>query len=232
LDLDYCSIKSPITGAISDRKITVGNLISSSESSKPLTTVVSEDKMDVAFDVDENTLEKIQQAVRDGHIKLQKDGEIPAEAGLSLHGTTYPLHGLINFTDNRIDPKTGTIRMKARFDNAKPASGERLLADGMYMRVRVPIGEAVKSILVPDSAFGSDQGVKFLYIVGPDNKAQRLDAVTGNLEGDLRVVDSVRVPGEAKPRPLALTDRVIVTGLQRVRPGMVVDPKIAAPPKK
>ena len=192
-----------------------------------LTTVVAVEKMDVAFDVDENTLERIQQAVREGKIKPPAPGEIPAEAGLAIHGTAYPLKGLINFADNKFDSKTGTIRLKARFDNPKPATGQRLLAAGMYTRVRVPIGEPVKSMLVSEAAFGSDQGIRYLYIVGPDNKAVRMDATTGGLEGDLRVVESVQVPGEGMPRPLTPSDRVIVSGQQRVRPGMTVDPKPA-----
>ncbi|WP_439628228.1 efflux RND transporter periplasmic adaptor subunit [Gemmata sp.] len=228
LNLGYCTVRAPIAGKVGDKLVTPGNLVTGGIGSTTLlTTVVADEKMDVAFDADENTLQRIQQAVRDGKIKAPAAGEIPAEAGVAVHGTTYPLKGLINFSDNRVDPKTGTIRMKARFDNPRPDKGQRLLAAGMYARVRVPIGEPVKAMLVPDSAFGSDQGIRHLYVVGADNKAVRMDAATGALEGDLRVVESVVVPGEGKPRPLAPGDRVIVSGIQRVRPGMVVDPKPA-----
>jgi len=228
LNLGYCTIKAPIAGKIGDKLITEGNLVTGGVGMTTLlTTIVADEKMDVAFDVDENTLQRIQQAVRDGKIKPPAPGEIPAEAGVAVHGTAYPLKGLINFSDNKVDTKTGTIRMKARFDNPKPTSGQRLLTAGMYCRIRVPIGEPVKSMMVPDSAFGSDQGIRHLYVVGAENKAIRMDAATGQLEGDLRVVVSVEVPGEGKPRPLSLEDKVIVSGIQRVRPGMVVDPKPA-----
>lgn len=228
LNLGYCTIKAPISGQIGDRLVTEGNLITGGIANATiLTTVVTEEKMDVAFDVDENTVQRIQQAVREGKIKAPEAGRIPAEAGVAVHGTSYPLKGVINFADNRVDTKTGTIRMKARFDNPKPATGDRLLAAGMYARVRVPIGEPVKAMLVPDSAFGSDQGIRHIFIVGPEHKAIRMDAVTGIQEGDMRVVESVEVPGEGKPRPLTPEDRVIVSGIQRVRPGMVVDPKPA-----
>lgn len=226
LNLGYCTITAPISGIVGDRLVTEGNLVTGGIGNTTLlTTIVAVEKMDVGFDVDENTLQRIQQAVREGKIKSPAPGEIPAEAGLSLHGSGYPLQGKINFADNQFDQKTGTIRMKARFDNPKPAVGQRLLSAGMYARIRVPIGDPVKAMLVPDSAFGSDQGIRFLYIIGPENKAIRMDAVVGLQEGDLRVVESVEVPGEGKPRPLTPNDQVIVNGLQRVRPGMVVEPK-------
>lgn len=228
LNLGYCTIKAPITGQIGDKLVTEGNLVTGGVGNTTLlTTIVAEDKMDVAFDVDENRLQRVQQAVRDGAIKTPTQGQIPVEGGVALHGTAYPLKGFINFSDNRFDAKTGTVRMKARFDNPKPAVGDRLLAAGMYARVRVPIGAPVQSMLVPDSAFGSDQGIRHLYLVGADNKAVRYDAATGAQEGDLRVVESVDAPGEGKPRPLTAGDRVIVSGIQRVRPGMPVDPKPA-----
>jgi RND family efflux transporter MFP subunit len=228
LNLGYCSITAPIAGIIGDKLVTEGNLVTGGVGNTTLlTTIVADEKMDVAFDVDENTLERIQQSMRDGKIKFAAPGEIPAEAGLSLHGTDYPLKGKINFADNQFDQKTGTIRMKARFDNPKPATGSRLLTAGMYAHVRVPIGEPVQSMLVPDTAFGFDQGIRYLYVVGPDNKAIRVDAATGNLDGDMRVVESVLAPGEGKHRPLSLADQVIVTGIQKIRPGMTVDPKPA-----
>ena len=228
LNLGYCTITAPITGIVGDKLVTEGNLVTGGVGNTTLlTTVVAVEKMDVAFDVDENTLQRIQQAVRDGKIKSADPGEIPAEAGLALHGTAYPLKGKISFADNQFNPKTGTVRMKARFDNPKPPTGQRLLAAGMYARVRVPIGEPVKAVLVPESAFGSDQGTKYLYLVGPENKAVRANAVLGVQEGEERVVESINVPGEGKPRPLATSDQVIVSGLQRLRPGMTVEPKPA-----
>jgi len=229
LDLSYCTIKAPIAGVVGDRLVTEGNLVTPGQAnSKPLTTIVADEKMDVAFDVDENTFESIEQAVREGKIEVLRPGEIPAEVGLAIHGAGYPLKGFVNFKDNRIDAKTGTIRIKARFDNPRPANGFRVLADGMYTRVRVPIGKPVKSMLVPEAALGSDQGIKYLYIVGPENKVVRLDIETGALEGEMRVVESVKLPGEGKPRPLTASDRVIVTGLQRIHPGMIIDPKPVA----
>ena len=221
LNLGYCSITAPITGIIGDKLVTAGNLVTGGMGNTTLlTTIVAVEKMDVAFDVDENTLQRIQQSMRDGKIKLVSPGEVPAEAGLSIHGTDYPLKGKINFSDNQFDQKTGTIRLKAAV--RQPEAGqrfERLLTSGMYARIRVPIGEPVKSMLIPETAFGFDQGNRYLYVVGPDNKAVRLDATTGNQDGEMRVVESVVVPGEGKPRPLSLADQVIVTRHSEDPPG-------------
>jgi RND family efflux transporter MFP subunit len=228
LNLGFCTIKAPISGVIGDKLVTEGNLVNGGgTASTLLTTIVSVEKMDVGFDVDENTLERIKQAVREGKIKPVAPGEVPAEAGLAIDGSNYPLKGKIVFADNKFDEKTGTVRMKARFDNPKPAVGPRLLTAGMYARIRVPIGEPVKAVLVPESSFGFDQGIKYLFLVGADNKAVRMDAMTGIQDGVLRVVESVQVPGQGKPRPLRPDDRIIVNGIQRVRPGMTVDPKPA-----
>lgn len=227
LNLDYCKIKAPIDGIIGDKLVTEGNLITGGVGNTTLlTTIVAVEKMDVGFDVDEGTIQRIQQALREKKIVMPKPGEVPAEAGLAIHGTEYPLKGFINFQDNKLDPKTGTIRMKARFDNPKPEvpDAKRLLSAGMYARIRVPIGTPIKGMLVPEAALGSDQGVRFLYLVDGSNKAVRMNAVTGVAEGEMRVIESVS-PLNGTPRPLTAEDRVIVNGVMRVRPGIIVDPK-------
>jgi len=225
LNLGYCTIKAPIDGIIGDKLVTEGNLIAGGVGgSTLLTTIVGVEKMDVGFDVDENTVQRIQQAVRDKKIVMPAPGEVPAEAGLAVHGTDYPLPGKINFYDNKLDAKTGTMRMKARFENPEPSTGKRLLSAGMYARIRVPIGEPAKGLLVPESALGSDQGIRFLYLVNGENKAERFDAKIGIQVGDLRVVESI-TPAKGSPRPLAADDRVIVNGLLRVRPGLTVEIK-------
>jgi RND family efflux transporter MFP subunit len=240
LNLGYCTITAPIAGLIGDKLVTEENLITGGQpGSTKLTSIVSVDKMDIAFDVDENTIQRLETAINTGKIKLPE--KIPCEAGLAIHGKEYPLKGWMNFADNKFDEKTGTRRMKARFDNPKieikstPGSkkaddGTRELVAGMYARVRVPIGDPVKSMLVPESALGSDQGMPFLYLVGDDKKAIRYNAALGIQDGELRVIENIVIPGEGnKPRPLTLADKVIINGIMRVRPGMVVDPQ---PPKK
>ena len=138
------------------------------------------------------------------------------------------MKGEIIFINNQVDPKTGTIRIKAEFDNPKAPEGGRVLTAGMFARVRVRLGDPVQSFVVPDSALGSDQGTKFLYTVGAENKAVRLTATLGGLEEGLRVIESVQGADDKQPRALRADEQIIVNGIQRVRPGMKVDPKTAA----
>lgn len=224
LNLGYCTIRAPIDGLIGDKLVTEGNLVAGgSGNTTLLTTILSVDKLDVGFDVDEGTIQRIRKAIEQKKLVVSQDA-IPADAGLGTDAKEFPLHGKIEFFNNQLDVKTGTQRLKARFENPLIDPTRRRLTVGMYARVRVPIGEPVMSTLVPDEAFGSDQGIRYLYLIGPENKAVRYDAITGVQEGDMRVVESVSVPGE-KPRPLTKADAIIVGGMQRVRPGMTVDPK-------
>ncbi len=228
LNLDYTKINAPLTGLIGDKLVSVGNLIAGGTGNTTLlTTLVSVDPIDVEFDVDEATIQRFQEAERTGRIKVKKTGEFPVQIGLTLHGDEYPLAGVIHFSDNKFDAKTGTVKVKATVANPKPEKGERILKAGMFARVRVPIGDAAEAFLVPESALLSDQGLKYVYTIGADNKAMRLDIVPGVTIKGRVVVEQVREPGSDKPRALRPDERIIVSGVQRVRPGMVVDPKPA-----
>ena len=140
----------------------------------------------------------------------------------------YPHHGVIDFADNRVNPGTGTIRVRGVFANPKPATGERVLTPGLFARVRVPVSQPRKALLVAERAIASDQGQKYLLVVNGKNEAEYRPVRLGRLEGGLRVVDAGVQAGE----------RVIVNGLQRVRPGRAVEPKqadmesFAGPPAK
>lgn len=230
LNLGYTKIDAPINGKIGDHLVTEGNLITGGQAGGGtlLTTIVAVDRMDMTFDVDENTLQRIQKNQAEGKIKKAKDGKIPVEMGLAVHGAEYPIPGEIIFMNNTVDPKTGTLRVKAEFDNPKTAQGGRLLTAGMFARVRVRLNDPVQSFLVPDSALGSDQGTKFLYVIGKENKAQRLVATLGGLDDGMRVIESVQGAEDKEPRPLRADEQIIINGIQRVRPGMIVDPKPSA----
>lgn len=227
LNLGYTKINAPIDGQIGDHLVTEGNLINGGQAGGGtlLTTIVAVERMDMSFDVDENTLQRIQKSVTEGKIKKAKDGKIPVEMGIAVHGAEYPMPGVIIFMNNTVDPKTGTLRVKAEFNNPKTPQGPRLLTAGMFARVRVRLSEPVQSLLVPDSALGSDQGTKFLYVVTKENKAQRLTATLGGLEEGMRVIESVQGAQDKEPRPLRAEEQIIINGIQRVRPGIIVDPK-------
>jgi RND family efflux transporter MFP subunit len=228
LDMEFTKITAPIGGIVGDKLVDVGNLVTGGQgipSISDLTTIAAVDPMDVAFDVDENTLLRLQQATRDGRIKA-KDGEaIPVEMGLQIHGSAYPFNGVVNFINNKVDTKTGTIKIKARFPNPKPEVGARVLVPGLYTRVRVPIGKPRTVLVVPESALGTDQGQRFLYVVNDQKVAVKLNVTPGLLQEGMREIEDVRAAGDAKPRSLRADEQVIVKGLQRVRPEMIVDPK-------
>jgi RND family efflux transporter MFP subunit len=229
LDVEFTKIDAPLSGMIGDRLVTEGNLVTGGQGNTTLlTTIVAVDPMDAVFDLDENTLQRLMKDVREGRIKLQaQGGGIPAELGLNVDATAFPFKGAINFVNNRVDPKTGTIRVKARFPNPKPAVGSRPLVAGVFARIRVPIGEPRKVLVVPESSLGEDQGSRYLYVVDDKNTAVRLNVTPGSLENGMREILNVKGSGDASPRALRPDERVIVKGIQRVKPGRVVDPKSA-----
>jgi multidrug efflux system membrane fusion protein len=228
LDVGFTKIEAPLSGLIGDWLITEGNLVTGGQGNTTLlTTIVAVDPMDAVFDLDENTLQLLQKDVREGRIKVKAEGGIPVEMGLSVDGSAYPFKGTVNFVNNQVDPKTGTIKVKARFPNPKPAVGSRPLTAGAFARIRAPIGEPRKVLTVPESALGLDQGNRYLYLVDDKNTAVRLDVEQGSLENGRREIVGVKGSGDANFRPLRPDERVIVKGLQRVRPGMTVDPQVA-----
>ena len=128
----------------------------------------------------------------------------------------YPHEGTINFVNNQVNPTTGSILVRGVFSNPLPKGGHRLLSPGMFVRVRMPIGEAYPALLVIDRAIASDQGHKYVYVIDAENKAQVRRITTGALQEDgLRVIE----------QGLAPTDWVVVGGLQQVRPRTTVTPE-------
>ncbi|MFO0249971.1 MAG: efflux RND transporter periplasmic adaptor subunit [Planctomyces sp.] len=223
LNLDYCTLRSPIAGRIGDRLVDAGNLVTGGPTGATLlTTVVSVDPLQVAFDMDENTLQRLQQAMRDGRLPSPQELSVPVQAGLAIHQGDYPLSGTVKFLNNQVDPSTGTIRLKAEFQNPKLDPGGRVLAVGMFVRVRVPIGPLRSAVLVPESALASEQGQRYLFIVDDQQTARRLNVEPGLQLNGLREIARAWTPGSSDNRGLLSTDRVIVKGLQRVRNGAAV----------
>jgi multidrug efflux system membrane fusion protein len=213
LNLEFCRVTSPIDGVVSRFYYTVGNLVSQDQTL--LTTVVSPDPMFAYFDMDEPTLLSIRRAINDGRIKVPSDrADIPILMGLQGEDG-FPHKGNFNFINNVVNPSTGTIAVRGVFANPKPANGSRLLSPGMFVRIRLPIGQAHPALLVIDRAVGSDQGLRFVYVVDSDNKVQYRRVTTGPLQDDgLRVIESGLEKGE----------RVVTGALQQVRPRMEVSP--------
>ena len=215
LNVEWCKIKAPPPGPwrLSRRLVDPGNLVKADDTS--LTTIVSLDPLYVYFDVDERTLLQLRRLVREGKIQTHNETEIPIIAALSDEDD-FPHRGLINFSDNKLDPNTGTLRVRASISNPKP----RVLSPGLFMRCRLPIGKPRRALRVPEQALGSDQGRKYLYVLDKNDEVMFRPVKVGRLDNGLRVIEE------------GLTDHdlIILTGLQRVRPGAKVTPRPATLP--
>jgi RND family efflux transporter MFP subunit len=216
LDLDYTKVIAPVSGRTSRYVVTTGNLIQSGDQAGGtlLTTIVSVDPMYAYFDVDEQTALRVRKLVREGKSDSPRDGGYPVFLGLA-NEKGHPHRGTINFVDNQVNPKTGTIRVRGEFPN----KDEKLLP-GLFGRVRTPIGRPHKALLVIDRALDTDQGQKILYVLNKKNEVVSRPVRLGALHDGLREITDGLKPGE----------RVIVNGLQRVRPGVTVEPKLVDMP--
>ena len=203
LNLSFTRVTAPITGRVSRAEITAGNIVTADQSI--LTSVVSTDKVYAYFDADERVFLKYNQLARDG----KRGATTPVYMGLS-NEVENPHLGQMNFVDNQVNPRTGTIRGRAVFDNSK---GE--YTPGLYARLKLVGSGTYSAMLIKDEAVGTDLGKKFVLVVDKDNKATYRNVDLGpKLEG-LRIVRS----------GLAKDDRIVVSGLQRVRPGSPIDPQ-------
>ncbi len=166
LNLGYTKVVAPVGGRVSRYVVTVGNLIQSGDQNGGtlLTTLVSVDPMYVYFDMDERTVLRVRQLIREGKASSAREAEWPVSLGLAIE-EGFPHRGTINFEDNQVNPKTGTLRVRGVFPNKDEA-----LSPGFFARVRVPIGRAHRALLVTDRAIDTDQGQKVLYVVNEKNE--------------------------------------------------------------
>lgn len=206
VDLSYCQITAPITGRVSRAELTLGNVVSAGANAPPLTTIVSVSPIYAEFNADEQTYLKYISSV-------SHDANVPVGLGLA-NEKGYSRRGVIQSVDNELDTSSGTIRMRARFDNADGA-----LLPGLYAHVKMGSSEPYSALLVDDAAIGTDQDQRFVLVVGKDEHVLYQPVTLGNLQGTQRVVTS----------GLAEGDRVVVNGLQRVRPGTAVQTKLVNP---
>ncbi|MGH8145313.1 MAG: efflux RND transporter periplasmic adaptor subunit [Rhodanobacteraceae bacterium] len=208
LNLDFTDVRAPIDGRVSNARVTPGNLVTSAD---VLTTLVSVDPVYVYFDADEHTWLKLDH-LRE---KARADGgkaRMAVTMGLADE-KGYPHAGHLDFVDNQLHSDSGTMRLRAVFDNA-----HRLLTPGLYAHVRLQAGHPKPRILIDDRAVGTDLGNQFVYVVGKNHKVQYRKVATGDLFHGLRIVDKGLKPG----------DVIVVNGLQRVRPGAQVNPELVA----
>jgi RND family efflux transporter MFP subunit len=216
LDLDYTKVTAPVSGRVSRYVVTIGNLIQSGDQGGGtlLTTIVSIDPMYAYFDVDEYTVLRVRQLIREGKAKSARESELSVSLCLA-NEEGFPHRGTIDFVDNQVNPKTGTLRLRGVFPNKQ----EQLLP-GYFGRVRVPIGFPHKALLVAERALDTDQGQKILYMVNEKNQVTVRPVRLGAVHDGLREITDGLKPGE----------KVVTSGLQLVRPGMVVEPKLEEMP--
>jgi multidrug efflux system membrane fusion protein len=193
LNLAYTKVTAPISGRVSKAEITAGNLV---DTTAILTSVVSTKDIYATFDGDEETFVRVSKQSHAGQ---------PVAVHVGLAGEEgFPHEGKLEFVDNQLDSRTGSVRMRATFANQ-----DGTMAPGLFARVQIGGGSPKNALLILDRAVGTDQSRKFVFVVDKDSKAEYRAVTLGPVVDGLRVVRTGLKPGE----------KVVVNGLQRVRPG-------------
>jgi len=196
LNLSYTHVTAPISGRVSKAEITVGNLV---DPTAVLTSVVSLDRIYASFDGDESTYLRVARRARGG-------APVSVRVGLA-NEDGFPHEGKLEFVDNQLDTRTGSVRLRAVFANE-----DRAMAPGLFARVQIGGGDAHQALLITDRAVGTDQSYKFVYVVNAKGETERREVTLGPVVNGLRVVRHGLNPG----------DKVVVDGLQRVKSGQLV----------
>jgi len=210
LNLEFTQIKSPIDGRVSDARITLGNLVQPGAGPESvLTTVVSVDPIYAKVDADENAVLKYVKLSEEGKRVSARTAKIPAFIELG-NETNFPHEGYIDFVDNRLDPGTGTIRARVVLKNWNP----NFITPGFFVRTRVAGATPYRAALIDDKVISSQQGLKYAFVVKPDNTVERRTLETGPLFQGKRIVKRGLKDGE----------KVVSTRLQMLQSGMAVKP--------
>lgn len=213
LNLNYTQIAAPQDGRIDRRLISVGNLVNANNTI--LTTIVSLDPIDFYFDVDERNLLSYAKTARENGSNLQEGGG-GLEVTVKLTDSNQPpFKGKLDFAENRLDDATGTMRVRARFNNP-----DFVLQPGLFGRVEVAASNTYKGILVPDEAVGSDQNERVVYVLNADNSVTTKPVRLGPKLYGYRVIRS-GITGD---------ETIVVNGLMRIRPGIKVKPDVVQLP--
>ncbi|VWX63040.1 Multidrug efflux system membrane fusion protein [Burkholderiales bacterium 8X] len=209
LSLGYTQVRAPVSGRIGRIEVTVGNLVAAGPGAPVLTTLVSVSPIYASFDADEQTVSRALKDLAGGAASRNAIDRIPVHMGTALSDGT-PHQGRLQLIDNQVDARSGTVRVRAAFDNADGS-----LIPGQFARIRMGQAKAGKALLVSERAIGTDQNKKFVLVVGEDNKAVWREVALGTSINGLRVVTQGLRAGE----------RVVVNGLQHIRPGALVQPQ-------
>ncbi|MBD9649308.1 efflux RND transporter periplasmic adaptor subunit [Ensifer sp. NPDC090286] len=208
LDLQYTEVRAPISGRVGRLDVTAGNLVAAGSASPVLTTLVSVDPIYASFNASEEvvTTALARLAASAGGNAIER---LPVQVGTAADDGT-PILGHIQLINNEVDAATGTIRVRAALENA-----DGRLIPGQFVRIRIGEPDPEEKLVISDRAIGSDQDKKFVFVVGTDNKVEYRQVKLGPNSDGLRIVESGLKSGE----------NIVVNGLQRVRPGVVVAPQ-------
>jgi membrane fusion protein, multidrug efflux system len=227
LNLEFTRVIAPLSGRLGRRLVDPGNLVKADETS--LTTIVTQDPLYVYFDVHEQAMLKIRRLIQEGKVKAKSEKEVAVQINLSdEHG--FPHQGIVDFTDNRVDANTGTLRFRAKLSNPNG-----LITPGLFVRVRLPIGDPHSALLIREQALVTDQGRKKVWVLKPlKNQAGEL-----NIDGNGRVIcipeaRDVGTPGVLRDGfreiqdGIKAGDWVVVSGMQKIKVG-IKDPQTKEP---
>src|SRR5882724_723983 len=210
LNLDYTEVRAPVAGRVGKLEITVGNLIAAGPGAPVLTTLVSVDPVYASFNADEEVVARALKSLgTNAHAQVDR---IPVRMNTATtNGTTH--EGRLQLIDNQVDAKSGTVRVRAVFRNADGS-----LIPGQFARLRMGQPKTEPALMVNERAIGTDQNKKYVMVVGADNKAAYREVTLGGFVDGLRMVTNGLTAG----------DRIVVNGLQRVRPGALLAPKLVS----
>jgi RND family efflux transporter MFP subunit len=221
LYLDYTHVTAPLTGRISRRYVDPGNLVTADNTI--LTTIVTENPVYGNFDVDERTYLSLLAQAAPGQTSWFEGLRFPVLMSLASD-KEFERVGYVDFVDNRVIGTTGTVNMRGVFENPRG-----LYKAGMFIRIRLPLGSAYESIIIPDEAIQSDQDRKYVWVVNADNEVEYRSVKLGQAIGALRVIRPAEKGMEGK-EGLSESDQIIVSGVQRVRKGSLVEAEVQSPP--
>ena len=209
LSLDYTQVRAPVAGRVGRLEVTAGNLVAAGPGAPVLTTLVSVSPIYASFDADEQIVAQALKDLAGGDGARSRLQRIPVEMSTAVNEEAT-FKGRLQLVDNQVNAKSGTVRVRAVFDNADGG-----LMPGQFAKLRMGRAHTTSALLVTERAVGTDQSKKFVMVVGADNKATYREVALGPAVNGLRVVSSGLNPGE----------RIVVNGLQRIRPGSLVAPQ-------
>ena len=234
LNYDWCDVQAATSGRLSRRMVDPGNLVKAD--STALTSIVSLDPIYVYFDVHEQTMLRIKHLLAQGKLKARSMREVPVEISLADEGDdSFPHGGMIDFTDNKVDFTRGTLAFRAKLDNKN-----HLLTPGLFVRVRLPIGDPHRAIMIPERALVTDHKEKGVYILTDhdENGKPLVDKSTAKKGAGTRrraVWTRIGNPGVLRDGYVEIEhgvhegDWVVVSGMQRLRNGKLVKAEKFAP---